>query len=69
MLSILAAGETTTSTVSSFLDDMGTIVTKVIGWLGQMLKFITDNPVILVPLLMFFVVGGVVGILMRILRG
>ena len=57
------------STVSGFLTELGNIVTKVIAWLGQMLTFVTENPVILVPLLMFFVVGGVVGILMRILRG
>lgn len=57
------------STVTGFLTELGNIVTEVIGWLGEMLTFVTGNPVILVPLLMFFVVGGVVGILMRILRG
>lgn len=60
---------TTPSAIVTFLGTCGEIVTKFIAWLGQMLKFVTDNPVILVPLLMFFVVGGVVGILMRILRG
>ena len=57
------------ATVTGFLTELGNIVTEVIGWLGEMLAFVTGNPVILVPLLMFFVVGGVVGILMRILRG
>ncbi len=57
------------ATVTGFLTELGNIVTEVIGWLGEMLTFVTGNPVILVPLLMFFVVGGVVGILMRILRG
>ena len=57
------------STVTGFLTELGNIVTEVIGWLGEMLTFVTGNPVILVPLLMSFVVGGVVGILMRILRG
>lgn len=57
------------STVTGFLTELGNIVTEVISWLGKMLTFVTGNPVILVPLLMFFVVGGVVGILMRILRG
>nr|DAR44815.1 MAG TPA: hypothetical protein [Inoviridae sp.] len=57
------------STVTGFLTELGNIVTEVISWLGEMLTFVTGNPVILVPLLMFFVVGGVVGILMRILRG
>lgn len=59
----------TTEALQNFLSTLGSIVTAVIGWLGSMLDFITSNPVILVPLLMFFVVGGVVGILMRIMRG
>lgn len=59
----------TADALSNFLGTLGEIVTAVIGWLGSMLNFITGNPVILVPLLMFFVVGGVVGILMRIMRG
>lgn len=59
----------TPSAIQTFLGTLGDIVTAVIGWLGDMLAFVIDNPVILVPLLMFFVVGGVVGILMRILRG
>lgn len=58
-----------TETVSTFLGTLGTIVTQVIAWMGEMLEFVTSNPVILVPLLMFFVVGGVIGLIMRILRG
>ncbi len=57
------------TTVQTFLETLGSIITEVISWLGEMLTFITTNPVIFVPMLMFFVVGGVVGILMRILRG
>ena len=56
-------------TVADVLTALGTIVTEVITWLTEMLGFITGNPVILVPMLMFFVVGGVVGILLRIMRG
>lgn len=52
----------------SLISTFGRIVTKVISLLSEFLSFFTQNPVILVPLLMFFVVGGVVGILMRILR-
>ena len=59
----------TTEALTNFLGTLGDIVTAVISWLGSMLTFITSNPVILVPMLMFFVVGGVVGILMRIMRG
>lgn len=59
----------TPTAIQSFLSTCGEIVTAVIDWLGDMLAFVVGNPVILVPLLMFFIVGGVVGILMRILRG
>lgn len=58
-----------TTAVGTFLSTLGTIVTQVIAWMGEMLEFVTSNPVILVPLLMFFVVGGVIGLIMRILRG
>ena len=57
------------STVTSILQMLGSILTSVIQWMGSMLEFITDNPIILVPMLMFFVAGGVIGLIMRVLRG
>ena len=57
------------ATVTEILGVFREILTSVIAWMGQMLTFITSNPVILVPLLMFFVVGGVIGLIMRVLRG
>ena len=69
MVLLVRAEPTPPSAIQSFLSTCGEIVTAVIDWLGDMLAFVVGNPVILVPLLMFFIVGGVVGILMRILRG
>ena len=55
--------------ITTFLGTLGTIVTAVIGFLGDMLDFIVGNPVILVPMLMFFVTGGVIGLITRVMRG
>ena len=68
MSMLLAEGEVVT-TIPDFLSTLTEILTKVIAWMGQMLTFITDNPIILVPMLMFFVAGGVIGLIMRVLRG
>lgn len=68
MSMLLAEGEVVT-TIPDFLSTLTEILTKVIAWMGQMLSFITDNPIILVPMLMFFVAGGVIGLIMRVLRG
>ena len=57
------------NSLSAFLTDLGSMLTAAIGWMGDLLEFVTGNPVILVPLLVFFVTGGVIGLVMRILRG
>lgn len=56
-------------TAATFLSFLGTLVTAVIGWMGEVLTFITDNPVILVPMLVFFITGGVVALVQRVMRG
>lgn len=58
-----------TGGLATFLEAMSSIVTAVIGWCGTVLDFITSNEFIWIPLLGFFVVGGSVGILVRVLRG
>lgn len=57
------------STVETVLTALGTMVTQVFTWLGTALDFIVENPVILVPMLMFFVTGGVIGLITRLMRG
>lgn len=56
-------------TVETFMTTAGSIVTGVLGWAGQVLDFVVENPVILVPALGFFLVGGAVGIFQRVFRG
>lgn len=62
-------GSVSMDTVANVITTLGEVVTGVIGWMGQVLDFITTNPVILVPMLMFFVTGGVIGLITRLMRG
>lgn len=64
----MEGGEVIVDNVASFLEFLGSIVTQVISWMTEVLTFITTNPVILVPMLMFFVVGGVIGLITRLIR-
>lgn len=48
---------------------LGSLVTAAIGWIGQVITFIKDEPLILVPMLVFFIVGGVIGLVNRLIRG
>lgn len=68
-VALLAEAGTGVSTVTQILSVFKEILTAVIEWMGSMLTFITSNPIILVPMLMFFVAGGVIGLIMRVLRG
>lgn len=54
---------------STFLSFLGTLITAVIGWMGEILTFITENPVILIPMLVFFITGGTVALVQRVMRG
>lgn len=56
-------------TVANVLSTLGQMVTSVVDWLGDVLTFITTNPVVIVPALMFFVVGGCIGLIKRVMRG
>lgn len=56
-------------TLATFLENMGTIVTSVFGWVGQAIDFVVSNPIVYAPMLGFFITGGAVAILMRVMRG
>ncbi|MCI8416120.1 MAG: hypothetical protein HFI33_01250 [Lachnospiraceae bacterium] len=51
------------------MDNILSVATDVLAWfitsMGTLIKFITDNPVVLV-LFMIFLVGSAVGMLMRL---
>lgn len=56
------------STTTSILELFSTIISSCIEWMTEMLSFFTSNPVILIPMLLFFIVGGVIGLVLRVLR-
>lgn len=45
---------------------MSEMVTNAIAWMGDLIEFIIGQPYILVPMLLFWVAGGVIGILTRL---
>lgn len=54
------------ATVITFL---GSLVTATVEWMGSMIDFIISQPLILVPLMVFFIAGGVIGLVNRLIRG
>lgn len=42
-------GETAVSTMSTFLSDVGTVLTSAAGWVGTVVGVIVSTPVLLVP--------------------
>ena len=58
-------GESAT-TVLTFL---GSLVTAALAWIGEVVEFIVSQPLILVPMMVFFIVGGTIGLVNRLIRG
>lgn len=56
----------TTTSLSDFLSNMGTIVTQVLSWVTDVADTILSNPVLYVTM-GFLLLGGAVGILGRLL--
>lgn len=54
---------------TAFIELLTSLVTAVIGWMGSVVDFIIAEPVILIPMLMFFVTGGAIGLITRLMRG
>lgn len=54
---------------TTFITFLGSLVTAVLDWLGELITFIMDKPLILIPMLIFFIVGGVIGLMNRLVRG
>lgn len=50
-------------TLASLLADIGTVFTNIVTWLGNMVTFVAQN-----PLLLIFAIIGLAGIVMRIAR-
>lgn len=57
-------------TISAFCNAVTTIVWTVVdSWMSMVVEFICSKPLILVPFVCFFFVGGVVALVNRLLRG
>lgn len=41
------------TSLQSFLDSAGTVITSILDWAGDVLTFITSNPITLVPAILF----------------
>lgn len=52
--------------MTTLLGDLGTVVTKVFGWVGDVATTIVDNPLLLLTT-GFLVLGGAIGIFGRLL--
>ena len=54
--------------MATFLSSVGTFVTSLVNWMGDLLTFVTNNP----PLLVFVMIalaGSIIGIVRRWLPG
>lgn len=49
----------TATTLSSFLSDVGTVLTSAVSWLGTIVGAVMNNPVLLVPTVMGIAMAGV----------
>lgn len=41
------------TSLQSFLDSAGTVITSILEWAGDVLTFIVSNPITLVPAILF----------------
>lgn len=58
--------EPTVSTLSTLLTNIGTIVTQILTWVGNVCETIVSTPLLYLSL-GFFVIGGVCGLIGRML--
>lgn len=58
--------ESTTTAMGSLLAQLGTVVTKVMGYTGDICSTIIDNPLLLLTT-GFLLIGGCIGIFGRLL--
>lgn len=59
----------TPTVMETFITYVGSVLTALIGWIGDILAFVMEQPPIFIPLLVFGIISFAVGILMRVIRG
>lgn len=60
--------ETTPSTMTTFLTDIGTFFTQAISWLSSVLSTVVSTPALLVLVIAMPVIGFAVGLLSRLIH-
>ena len=64
----IATAEVTGGTPSNDLSNLGTVFTQITSWVQSIVSTITSSPVLMIGL-GIFVVGGVIGLGYRLIRG
>ena len=59
----MEGGGTTAMTLASLITDITSVFTAVLAWLNTVIKFVTDNPILLI-----FVLMVLVSIVVRVCR-
>ena len=54
---------------STVLEFFTGLISGAINWCGSVIDFIVGQPLILVPMLVFFIAGGTIGLVNRLIRG
>lgn len=54
--------------MEAFLSNIGAFLTTAIGWMGQVLTTVTNNPALTVVVLAMPIAGFAVGLLSRLIR-
>lgn len=54
--------------LSTFLTNVGSIITAMVTWMGSILTFITENPILYVGIIGILFVSFTVGIVLRLFR-
>lgn len=54
--------------MNAFLTEIGTFFTQAIGWMGEVLTEVTQNPALLIMVLAMPICGFAVGLLSRLVR-
>lgn len=55
--------------METFITSVGSVLTALIGWMGDILDWVMQSPALFIPLLVFAIISFAVGVLMRVIRG
>ena len=57
------------TSIADVLSTLGLFVAAVFTWAQDLIDFMISNPILMVPMLLFWAAGGVIGIVGRMFRG